>query len=75
MKIICNTPNRIAFKELRDGDVFEDANGNICMKCEVLVYGDANIFINSVNLEDGSFKYFNSEILVKPINCELIIEK
>lgn len=70
MKIV-NKSNLIPFGNLSCGEVFRDSNTHICMKCEY-----ANMLsTNTVYLEDGSLTYFDDDILVERVDCELVLLK
>lgn len=68
MKINHNSTKKIKFSEVPAGQVFQDGNGQICMRAAAFCF-------LALNLITGEFHYFDSDELVTPYpNAFLTLE-
>lgn len=69
MKIDHNSTKKIKFSEVPAGQIFQDGNGQICMRARTWPIG-------ALNLVTGEFHYFDSGELVTPYpNAFLTLER
>ena len=64
---------KVEFKELSNGTVFEDS-GVMCMVIAPVENVIGNTICNAVTLSRGLPKYFNSNCMVTPLHCRLVVE-
>ena len=64
---------KVEFKELSNGTVFE-YGGVICMAMSPVETTLGTIFCNAVTLSHGLAKRFNSDDMVTPLCCKLVVE-
>lgn len=74
MKINNKREKKVDFGSLKEGEVFIEESGAICMKIESTYNDDKGNYENTVNLSDGSLWFHQDDVLVQRVECELVIE-
>ena len=76
MKIERNdSPSIFRFDEIIEGDVFLDAEGEVCMKMQNIVEEDGYHTYNAINLDSGeACLYEPFERISLPRSAKLVIE-
>lgn len=74
--IIKNKRNvHVEFGTIKQGEVFTCYDDeDFYMRTETTYCNDNGDYDNAVNLANGNMTYFNDNVMVKIIKCELIIE-
>ena len=74
MVIKNNRNNMVNFGSIENGNVFILYGEDVYMKIESTYCDDNGDYENSVNLARGTLHYFNNDIMVQPVKCELVID-
>ena len=63
------------FSEITEGDVFIDAEGDVCMKIETIQESDGYHYYNTIVLDNGEITFLEpSERITLPRSAKLVIE-
>lgn len=63
----------MAFSDLAYGDVFEDDDGDVCVKTRKLSY--TGLIYNATHLKNGCFRYYQDTAVVYPLEATLHYER
>lgn len=73
--IIKNKRNAmVEFGSIKNGDVFILHGEEICIKIESTFCDDDGYYENTVKLANGDLCYCKDNIMVQPVQCELVID-